>query len=322
MTELDVERRVAEALREDPVWARIRAGVAEPRPGRPPRQRIGWGIGVAAMVAALAFAVRHGSPPTAPRALARLQVVGPGPVVRLFNTNVEQIAAALATSTHSQPAAVYVSEETLGQVVSATRGTLSGLSPRERVKTVWVVGRVLRSQPPYFVTWAAGSTIQYSPGPLTSGADVAVYSLKGRLLEWLVADGVGPSALKAVRARRVWWPADWAYRLWAKPWWPALGPGKVVDPAAVSYVLIPRSEVSAFEWPPPAAQTLKGWRSLPGRGPVYLVESPSGQGWLVDGTTGQALPFSWAGGWFPLTHFGTPRPAPDVGRPAGGDGDF
>lgn len=307
-------------MRDDPVWNRIQGAAATPARPLAHRPR-GWALGVASLLLlAGLWPLTHGSAigprPAGPQALTAL---APGPVTPVLGTNVQQLAAALATAASAAPTSVFWTRGPLSQVVRTAGASVAGATNlRQTVTTIWVAGRVPGGVPRGSLAVGAGesgSLLPYTSPSRTAGMAVEVLSGTGTLLGEGVVDGLRPDSIKKMAARPVWWPNNWAQRLWARPWWPAGPSADVVDPMAVRYTVISRAAAKGFMWPPPG--WLAGWRALPRQGPVYLVEAPTGQGWLVDATTGQSLPFDWGGGWFPLSHYGQIALAPRASGPPG-----
>ncbi len=272
-------------------------------PARPPRARPrAWALGVASLlVLAGLWPLTHGQAVVPRRAApSRLTALPPGPVTPALGTNVQQLAAALATASSAAPRSVYWTRGPLSQVVRTTGVSLAGaINLGQTVTTIWVAGRVPSGVPRSSLdvgSRESGIRIRYASRSRTTGMVVEVLSRTGTVLGEGVVDGLATASVKQLGARPVWWPRNWSRRLWARPWWPAVPSAVVADPTAVRYTVISRAAAEVFMWPGPGS--LEGWWTLPREGPVYLVEAPSGQGWLVDATTGHPCPLTGGAGGF------------------------
>jgi hypothetical protein len=310
----EMARRTAAAYRQDHVWHRIDLSRGS-RPSRRPWWRI-----AAAVVVVLLLVLAHGTPkPSSSRFVGTVVATGGGPVTRFDGVPVEALSALLVTDNLplSHPTAVYW-------------GTVSraGLKPLERFSTRFVapswpsVVRVVVVRAATSAGWVANSpgNRTIGGGYTTPGVGIGFFSPKGRLLMTFSAGGITEGRLRRMgwHLRRVFWPRDWAHRIWAAPWWwiPTLSDGGLSaygpDASAAAAVLI--SVRTARHLVPLAGRTL--FAGCPSDGPVWLVETPAGVTWMVDGTTGLLVgPVEVATGWFPLNHYGAPRPAPPMPLP-------
>ena len=317
------QEQIAEELREtyqrldrayegDSLRRRIGDQVSAPRM-RGARRSFAWWAAVAALlVMALALprflaAPHAGHSPVFKR--VALRALPPGPVVRFDGVPVEALAAALVTHgvELSDPKAAYlghVSRATLLRM-PLTAGTLPRHLPKNLVVVV-VPGKTFSVS----AGWSPGA---YSAGGTyhTAGVGVAVYNRSGSLLISLNIPHLSVGHMKRIgwHLRRVFWPANWRHRLWAQPWWSPAPVASALEPDARAAVA---TLVSVHE-----ARRLAIFRGfvplfdgLPANGPVWLVETPSGAAFLVDGTTGVWQSIDIASGWFPVTHYGKPIPAP------------
>lgn len=319
MTPKSLEDRLRQAYRDDAVWAQIAPKIREPRdrPGLSPV----FAVLLLALVAAVGglswLTGVHPIKPTA-RVAHRVQAMGPGPVLRMWNTNVQQLAAYLATHMPVEhPSHLYWSTVSVKQLRVLFPHLGPGrLSSSTRVHLLVLTGQVFNAGPPLTLKPLTFNGL-FQEGS-TRGGGYEIFSLKGTLLAYGAVSGLSSHALKAagLSYQQLFWPANWGYRLWASPWGqPPAGPFSG-DPRGTSYVVVSRQLALSLDYPERLTTSgiLKG--GLPAGGPLYLIETPGGASWFIDGTTGARFPDAWPGGWFPLTHYGTVRAA--VYLPASG----
>jgi hypothetical protein len=313
----DVVRQVSAAYRHDRVWRRI----ADRRAARP-RGRPWWHMaaaGAALLLLMMGRALPDNPVSRTPDHRVGVRALASGPVTRFHGVPVQALAALLATRTLplTRPTAVYWGTVDLARLRGLEQRTTSFVRPSWPPVVRVVVIRA-HTMAGWIMNRPGGATIGGEDE--TPGVGIGFFSAQGHLLLSVSIGGLAVDELRQMgwHLRPVFWPRDWAHRLWAMPWWPAPYPGGSPasygpDAKAAAAVLI--SVRTARHLDPLADQPLFPRR--PPDGPVWLVETPVGVAWMVDGTTGLLVgPLPLATGWFPLRHYGSLRAVPAIPLPA------
>lgn len=315
MTLEELEHRLRSAYQGDGMWTKLHS---RPKMARSPRYSPAFGLAVGVLVLLIGgvswlTGTRLLNP--APHPAYHVEVVSAGPVRPIWNTNVQQLAAALATETQVRhPSQLFWSTLTVHALLRLfPHLNPGGYSSHTQVHLLLLTGQVRNQGDPQVLKPVSLTGTVRGGVPAVAGAGYEIFSTGGTLLAVGSVRGLSPRALaKAhIPAQRLFWPANWGYRLWASPWGRPSPAQEDADLVGTSYVVVSRQLRLSLAYPVPLRSAV-GTEGLPARGPLYLIETPAGASWYIDGTTGARFSVAWPGGWFPLSHYGVVHAAPQL----------